>query len=353
MNGNPWLKTLIVLLVFLVVFYLGNAAWQLTMYFADVVILFLLACIVAVVLGPVANALGRISRLPRLACVSLVYLGLLAVFAGLAVAVVPATALQLIELGTRIPEYAELVPPAMDGVQRALGRYGIPPEVTTNLMQAVVQRADDLGTSLVAEAFSYLQGLATLLFEGVLLTVLSFYIMLDGERMEQWVLQLLPTSWRGNARFFFDEFDRSFVGYLRGTLILAVVYGVGTMAVMVVLDVPFWAPVGIFGGAMMFVPLIGPIVAMVPPLLIALFADSVGKAVVVFICLMVLQQIVLNGVSPRVLGQAVGLHPLVVILALLVGIKLAGLWGALFAIPIAAVVVSVGLTFARRALPID
>lgn len=354
MRDEPWLRALVVLAVIIAALYLGGLGWQLLMHFADIVILFLLAWLLAFVLGPLAKLINRWERLPWWAAVGLVYLVLLLAVAGAMVLVVPATVSQLAEMGRRLPQYAAQLPLMLEGIQELLGGIGIEVDLSTAAVtQGTVRWTEGVGTTLVQNAFYYLQGLTTLLFQAVVVLVLSFYIMFDGDRAKKRGLALLTERLRDDASFFLENVDRSFGGYLRGTLIVAIVYALGTAFILALMEVAFVAPLSLFSGVMTFVPFVGPFLAILLPVLIALMAGPLWRPLLTFVLLMILQQIALNVVSPRVMGHSVGMHPLLVFLALLVGMKLAGLWGALFGVPIAAVIVSITLVYVRRVMHVQ
>jgi predicted PurR-regulated permease PerM len=132
---------------------------------------------------------------------------------------------------------------------------------------------------------------------------------------------------------------RAFGGFLRGQLVLSGVYGLATAAVMSLAGLDFTLVASVFAAVVMLIPFLGPVLAVLPPALIALLVhpDRVWWIVVL---LAAAQLAVLNVISPRVMSHTVGMHPLLVFVAVLVGAKVAGLWGALFGVPIAGVVVA-------------
>ena len=191
---------------------------------------------------------------------------------------------------------------------------------------------------LAQNALSIAQLLASAVTGLFIVLVLSFYIMLDGERIALDTLKLLPRRYQDEARFFMDSIDRTFGGYIRGVLIQAAVYAVGTAIVMRIAGLGFIEVISVFAGAMMIIPFLGGFFAIVPPLFLALFSGSLFNIIFVLVALLALQQIVLNVVAPKVMSENVGIHPLLVFLAIFVGLKVAGLWGAIFGVPIAGVV---------------
>jgi predicted PurR-regulated permease PerM len=118
---------------------------------------------------------------------------------------------------------------------------------------------------------------------------------------------------------------------------------------MTVAGLGFVLVTSLLSAVLMLIPLLGPILALVPPLVIALF-QAPGVAPWVLLALLVYEQVMINVLMPRIIGEMVGLHPLLVFAALLAGIRLAGVWGALFGIPVAAALSAIALFFYLRIL---
>jgi len=132
---------------------------------------------------------------------------------------------------------------------------------------------------------------------------------------------------------------------MRGQILQGAVYGLGTLVIMSVFGVPFGLLSGFVAGMLMLIPFIGPAVGLVPPLGVTLVTHS-DAFWPVCIGVLALQQVIVNFLAPRLMSRAMGLHPLVVFLAVLLGAKLAGLWGAIFGVPVAGVIVAMA-TFLR------
>jgi len=131
---------------------------------------------------------------------------------------------------------------------------------------------------------------------------------------------------------------------VRGSLLLGLFYGVATVLYLAPLGVPFAGVLAVIAGLAVIIPFFGPIIAMVPVIAITVLGAP-DKLLWVLVLTLVLQQITLNMLGPRILGTAVGIHPIFVFLALLLGSRIAGFWGVLLAMPIAGVMA----TFARYA----
>jgi predicted PurR-regulated permease PerM len=254
------------------------------------------------------------------------------------------------QLTSQIPAVTAKLPAIVQQAQATLDERGIPVAVSTGPGEpGISQQATQLGSSLVTNSVAIAGGVASGLFDFVIVLVLSFYLVLDGDRFVAQILAAVPEQYRDDARLFVESIDRSFGGFLRGTAIQAAILGIGTAIVMTFGGLGYALLASVFAAIIMVIPFIGPLLALVVPLSIALFSNlPTSQLLGVAVGLVVLQLLVMNVVAPKVMSQTVGLHPLLVFLALLVGIKEAGIAGAIFGVPIAAVIYASGQILLRR-----
>jgi hypothetical protein len=149
-------------------------------------------------------------------------------------------------------------------------------------------------------------------------------------------LRLLPAATREKWFFVEATLNRVLGGYLRGQILVALTVGIAAGAGCALLGVHYALVIGLLAFLFEFIPIVGPVLGMIPAVLIALF-QSPGLALWVVIYFILLQQVETHVIVPRVSGHAVGLHPLGVLLALLAGVELGGIGGALLAVPVAGV----------------
>jgi predicted PurR-regulated permease PerM len=237
-----------------------------------------------------------------------------------------------------------------------LHRLGLSVRDATNIVGQVSSRiptlANDLTNSAVATTTSLLGAVATLLLDVVLVMILSFYMMLDGDRLvESWIAKL-PPSWLPDIRLLQRHVESIFGGFLRAQLIIAFVYGALTWLVLALVGQPNGLIFAVLAAVLMLIPFIGPFLAIVPALFLILLqsppSSLVRDLLVVLVALIIAQQITMQIIAPRVMSAHVGLHPLLLFAALLIGARESGVWGALFAGPIAAVLVAMLDTFFER-----
>src|SRR5881275_2779486 len=170
----------------------------------------------------------------------------------------------------------------------------------------------------------------------VLALVISLYLLVDGPRFPERSLAIIPAQHRTKALFLQDNVSRVLGGYLRGQLTLALIIGVLAGVGTALLGLPYAVVLGVLAGLFELVPMFGPILSVVPAVLVALFMPF-PTVVWVLLFFLAIQQIENNVLAPRISGHAVGLHPLGAMFALLAGFQLAGLLGGLFAVPLAGV----------------
>ncbi|MDO8672047.1 MAG: AI-2E family transporter [Dehalococcoidia bacterium] len=352
MERNSWLRALIVILVFISALYLIGLLYNLAARFGDIILLFFLAWLLAFALRPVVRLLECL-HLPRFVAALLTYLGLLMLAALVGLMIVPNIAFQLNQLGQDLPTYVKNIPETVVNIQIWLGDHSVQGVNFTDLtnVQSLVSRAEAIGTLLAQNALGIAQGLATLAFNWIIIMIISFYFMLDGDRIGLAFFHLLPDRYEAEAMFFFDSVGKSFGGFMRGIVLQAVINGIGTAVVMWVAGLHYVALVSIVAGVVMIIPFFGTFIALVPPIALAALTLSWGTVIFVAVALLALQQVLLNVIAPKVMSNSVGIHPILVFLAMLVGLREAGIWGAIFGVPIMAVVYSMALFFYGRAFP--
>ena len=362
-NLRRWLYALVVLLVIIAALYLSGWVFRVAQAGSDILALYFFAWLVQFLFTPVVDFLAR-RGLPRLLAVSYVYLvvGLLAVV--VLIAAVPPLYSQAQHLaGTLGNKHAyTVISTATQGIEKFVEqKLHVPPsrveEFTKNygvslqngafkagskLQQLITSRLTPSNLSTSATAFlSFLGTLNTLFLNVVIVLILAFYMMLDGHKLVRQVLAYFPPAVDEVMEDFRLIINRKFGGYLRGQFILALSYGLLTYIISVGFGLSYTVLLAVLAAVMMLIPFIGAIAAIVPPLVAFVLMHvaeptvfPVVRFVLLFVFLVVAQHIVINLLAPRVMSTAMGMHPLLVLLGLLLGAKLAGIWGAIFGVPV-------------------
>jgi len=345
---DPWLRALLILLAAIAALYLGHMLWVLISQVADLILLFVVAWLVSFVLEPAVAGLARFRWLSRTWSVLLIYVG---VFVGLIVGgivLLPELATQSAEAAKQLPDLGDRVSQWASGAFVFLADRGIPIGLSA---EQLLRPVESIGPGLVANVFTFATGAASTLVQVLLVIVLSVFFLLDSERIGNALLSAVPDRYRGDFIYFVSSVYRAFGGFIRGQIIQASAYGVGITVIMIIFGLPFVALASVLAGLAMFIPFFGPVLGIVPSVTVAVLADP-GKTVLVFAGTWGLNFLIVNVVAPKVMSHQIGLHPIIVLTSVLVGIKFAGPWGAIFGVPVAAVIVAMAsfyqLTRAER-----
>lgn len=283
----------------------------------------ILGLFVAFLLMTALNPLvDRVSKLgiPRSLAILVVYLLVIGIFIAGLTSVVP----PLIEQTTNLVNRA---PVLFDQLTLWLGNIGI--VVDRDLIS---QQAAQLGTipanlvRVLISFFSNLIGVFTVL-------VITFYLLLERKNLDRYLLVLFGQGGEKQAKSFSDKLEIRLGGWVRGELMLMTIIGVITYVGLFLLGIPYALPLAILAGLLEIVPTIGPIISSIPAILLALTVSPV-TALATAALYFIVQQAENVFILPKVMQKATGVNPLVTIVALGVGLKLAGVIGAVLAVPI-------------------
>jgi predicted PurR-regulated permease PerM len=336
-----WLTVLVILATVATAFVVIVDVTGLIAYFSDVIMIFFLAWLLAFILSPLASALVHlIPRLPRALAVILVY----ALLIGLLIAAILLVAQQLYasinnlvtEWPTNNPQkLRDTLKPAQDWLNSVGGSQIILYDQVNLLLDNIKNGAGQLAKPLGEVAVASLGVFGNLLF----VFFLSLYMAVDRDRIVSFLFRLVPPAYTEQAQLLEHSVARSFGGFLRGQALSGVIYAAVSMTASVLLGLPYMPVSAASSGVLQAIPFFGPFISWLPPVLVAIF--FVPNAVLPVLIIMIAGWFVLmNVIQPRLMAEAVGLHPVVVLGSVMVGSKLAGIPGAIFGIPVAAVFAS-------------
>lgn len=316
-------------------------AWAITQQFADIILLFVLGWLVSFVLEPLCRRARRAGLAPPNA-VALVYAAVVVALVGGGALGLPILVAQTLQLSDSLPDLAADLQRRTDYLRGLLIAQGIGEGTIGDATRAGIARAEALAATVVGNALNLATAIAGSVARTFLVLLFAYYISVDGGRITEAVRHFVPARFRHDLDSAILQVDRTFGGYVRSLLIQAVVYGVGNAIVMVAARLPFVLVISTLSGLAMVVPVVGPVIALAPPILLAVLVDP-GTLWWVVPALLVIQVAVANVLATRLMSRAVGVHPLVVFGAVLVGARVAGIWGGILGIPVAALLA----TFAR------
>jgi predicted PurR-regulated permease PerM len=316
---------------------LGYLLLRLLVYVNPVVPPLLLAVVVTYLLNPVVTALER-RGVPRLAGAGVVYILFICVVALVVSMLVPVVTRQVGQVIEHFPDYLA------DGqayVRRVAARFGQEPDFRLDADQVREWLAAGDNRQTVTRYLTGLRSVTSSLVSGAIIFVIgpimAFYLLVDLPRLRRGAMALVPPARREEMQGLTDRIGQAVGGFFRGQLLVALFVGVASSIGLWAIGLPFWLLVGMVAGVFNLVPLIGPFIGGGLAVIIALIDGEPLKALWAALVLLAVQQLDNHLISPNVMSRTVQLHPVVVMLALLVGASFAGLFGMLVIVPLVAV----------------
>ncbi len=316
---------------------------------------FVAAFVIAYLLSPIVRALAD-RGVPRgLSAFVLILLALMAIAAVLLMVVPPiigqitSLVASLDYLPGQIGAFSEKV----NAWLSSLEDYE-PSPYAKPIVDNLVLRAQDVFAALFERALAFvtsLSQLATHIVNIIITPIFTFYLLRDMPKIKRWVRERVPRRFLDEAVETYHEVDRVLAGFIRGQFIVstteATFIGVG----LTVIGVEYALLLGIFAGFANMVPYVGTYIGGVPALVVILLGPDVGRRLVLALILYVVVNLFDGYVlAPRIVGRRVGLHPVVTMIAMLVGAKFFGVVGFLAAVPVTATLRILGKKLERRYL---
>ncbi len=296
----------------------------------------ILAFLLAFILDPVVDFLEQRARIPRTGATALVFLTIIAAAAVAPVIAVPPIVRAITSLNVDFVRIAA-----------ELDRFFSQPipflEWEIDLRMVYREFQEGIRSFLTAVAtgtVNFVFSFVSTLFWGIFILLSAFYMTRDANRLMAWLDSLAPPSFRDDFIRLRQEITDVWNAFLRGQLLMGLFIGGMTVVANTIIGLPNAPALGLLAGVLEFIPNIGPTIAAIPAVLIALFQGSYWLplsnfwfAVLVVGVYVLIQQIETNFLIPRVMGRSLNLHPLVVLVAVILGGSLAGVLGVLIAAP--------------------
>lgn len=303
-------------------------------YFGSIVTAFAIATLLAFILNYPVQTLEK-RKINRTAAIFIVFLVAVGVLATLGVTLIPLLVKQVEDLVTYFPDWLGSVNQQLRSLQDLsfirrlhinLGVFG------DQLEQFTPEGLQSLSNSLLGFALGTADGILTV----ILTLALTLYVLLHGKNFWDGILQWLPANLGSQIK---QSLQRNFQGYFVGQITVALIQGTVLTFVYWLLNLPYFLLFGMGIGLLVLIPFFDLLGILAVSLLIGLSNFWLGMAVLALSIL--LDQIIDNGITPRVLGNLVGLNPIWIILSLLIGAKVAGFLGIILAIPLAGTIQNV------------
>ncbi len=344
---SEWIEIMLglgtIALVFVVLEFLSR-------YFADylrIILIFFFAWLLAFLMSPAADWLQRrLTRLPRPVAVIAVLIPIIVVTAIVLVKVAASITESVAGLAAALPGLAQNPPPILDDIQAWFDQQGIAVDVAGSfetlvhgLLQGMVGLLTGMLGGLVASVGTFI--------DAIIVVSLAVFMAIDRDKILRIGLDVTSPEKREDVVLFRHSVGAAAAGFIRSQLLLGALYGVWAFLTSLVFGLPFAVGTAAIAGLIMMIPIYGPYVSWLPPVLVAVLVKP-DVAIFVAIVMLVGWFIDENILAPVVRAGALELHPIVVTFAFLLGGQLAGAIGAIVAIPLAAVVQAFVVKYLER-----
>ncbi|MTJ52625.1 AI-2E family transporter [Anabaena sp. UHCC 0253] len=314
---------------YLLLFALGWVIVQVLAYFSTVIIVFILAAIVAFLLNYPVQWIQRF--LPHSFAVILVFLISLSILVIFTFTIGFTALSQGQDLLGQFPDFVDFLISLLKRLETFLARWNLQVNLTAVEEQIRTQALEGIGIG-----FATVQRLFSSLIDIILIAVVAFFMLLNGERLWYFVLKLFPEYLRNNLTI---SIQRNFLGFFWGRLILSVFFGVSAFIVFLILQIPYPLILSAIAGIFDLIPGIGATLGISIVALIVL-PQGIWISIKVLIGCILIQQVEENLLMPRIMQGSLNINPVVMFFALLIGARIAGLLGVFLAVPIAGVIIS-------------
>jgi predicted PurR-regulated permease PerM len=308
---------------------------------------FVIGGFLAFLLRPLVTMLTK-WKLSRGMAVLVLSLVLVALFVGLLALVIPSLTAELKQFAEQLPAIEAQVKANVDQLKTQFGTLPIP------VQQGVQAAAQQVAATFAAAAQQLTQFMFGALgsaigfgFDVFLGWIISIWLLLGGPEIAKWCTSILPPAWREDTRYVGNTFDRSFGGYIRGTIITMTITFLGCAVGFNLINLPYATAIALAIGLLDVIPFIGPILGGAIATLVALTV-SPQLALLTLVVVLIVEQSVDSVISPIVMGDSVRLHPLAILLALTIGGALGGLFGVIVSIPASSAGYAVYMYFMRK-----
>lgn len=326
----------------------------------------IIAIIFAYIIDPIVNYLER-KGVKRQFGVIIVYISVILIFGILIVSVIPKTINEISNLLTSLPAMVDtLIREVNNFVSNVFAKFNIElpenfinvyketnpkvngdvetPQIVSDILDSIKATINDLivkaqGSLMgsLSNVLSKLYGFLTSAFRLVLILIFSFYFSVDKDRFMHRVKKAIPNKYRDDISYLTSNIDTALQQFIRGRMLMAIFVGLITMAYLLVLRVDFAIIIGLITCVADIIPYIGPFLGCAPAVLFA-FMDSPMKALWVLILFVIVQWVENNILAPKLIGDSTGLNPLVILISIIIGGGIFGVWGMVISVPLMSII---------------
>ncbi len=304
--------------------------------FSSLLLTVFVAWLLAFLIGPLVDGLVRRWHLPRGLAIAAAYGSVICGIALFVIAVAQIGVREATDLAGRIDQITASIASLAGGFQRAIGLNSSVVDLAALVEYAQRHTLPAVLKGLFDQTQAIAGSVLALFGTLFIVVVLSVYAVADPESITGTVRRIVPNRHADTLLLVQRTVGRSFRGFIRAQLVLVLLQAGITLVLGLVFGLPYLFLLTVSSAILMFIPFFGPPLALIPIVFVAV-AFRPDAALLMVVVLVASQTVLVNAIQPRLLRREVGLHPILVLVALLFGAQVAGLWGAIFSIPLCAI----------------
>ena len=346
-SEGRWIRTLLVLATLTVALVFVGLAADAVLYFSDIILILVMAWLFAFVLSPLVEMVNRVlPAVPRTWIVVAVYAVLFLILSAIVLVIATELAASIVNFTDQLPTLQERMPEILAPWQDRLTQLGLQVDLVKAVNESLKTVADSSAQfigPLQELALASLGTVGNIMF----MIFMSLFIVIDKDRLLSFVNLMTPPRFAEEMRLFQTSVASSFGGFIRGQGVQGLVYGAIAAAGSIALGIEYMPLTTALVAIFQMIPFFGPFISWAPPVVAAILTQP-DAIVPITIVMAVGWFVTMNIVQPRVMASSVGIHPVVVLVSVLIGLRVQGVVGAIFAIPVAAVISAFFFHYLKR-----
>lgn len=309
-------------------------------FLLEIINVLILSLILAYLLNPIVDFLEK-KKISRLWSVIFLYILIGFIIFIFSFILIPEIIKEFKNIAYILPDYLNKVYEYIDKIHNRyfLNLNNLPPELNgiRGVFKENINSLEKIFIKWIKKFTNITVNMFSKIFTLILVPIISFYFLKDKEYFKRKIYLTIPKTYRNEVKKLFKEIDKSISSFIRGRIIVGIYVGITTTIALIILNINFAFSIGMLAGLADIIPYFGPVIGIIPAVFLALL-DGPLKVIWVIIAFTIIQQTENNIITPKVVGESVGIHPVTVILSLIVGGGFFGILGMLLAIPIVAII---------------
>lgn len=337
---NPWIKVSIAITALVVTLFI-------CIKISDILCSLMLAFIIAYIFSPIIDALEKI-KMSRTFGVILILCSLFLLTFGIILYIVPKALSELTYLANKLPEFQSYTTTLFDEIEtikippEALSIFKVLIEKTKEGLSGIAQSVPIMGIKILKEVFLNIVSLFSYLLNIIIFGVVTIYLLKDFDKIKKWILTVTPYKYKNNLINISTKIDANLKAFFRGQLLVCLILATIYTSGLIILGVNSALLIGLIGGFSNLIPYFGLFMGMIPAMILSLIEfQNIFHILGVAGIFLIGQFIEGVLISPRVIGERVGLNSLWIIMSVMIFGRLLGVFGVLFAVPLLSILKAV------------